>query len=46
MPRKTIEVQPNEGIDKSGSGAEYLVLIIAFVVSILAYIFDIIITNK
>ncbi len=46
MPRKTIDVQPNEGIDKSGSGAEYLVLITVFVVSLLAYLFQIIITNK
>jgi hypothetical protein len=37
MSRKTIDAQPNEGIDKSGSGAEYLVLITVFVVSILVY---------
>lgn len=38
MPRKTIEVYPNEGIDKSGSGAEYVVIAIVFVASIITYI--------
>ena len=38
MPRKIIEVHPNEGIDKSSHGTEYVVLAILFVATLLAYI--------
>ena len=38
MPRKIIEVQPNEGIDKSGHGAEYVAFAILFAATLLAYI--------